>query len=131
MLCYILLCMSFRSLRVRCLWHPQADRQARLQSYTRVRSPECNYLLQVCIFTKEPLVFHGNYVLNIMTSELANSSDVHTSPSERDFERKAGEPLKGLEVQVRSNLKQNAEAVALGSSSSYVNCFITRLCFFV
>ncbi|XP_020630196.1 protein O-mannosyl-transferase 1-like [Orbicella faveolata] len=41
-----------------------------------------------------------------MTSELANSSDVHTSPSERDFERKAGEPLKGLEVQEKLEEKQ-------------------------
>ena len=69
------------------------------------------YLLHVCIFAKDPLVFHGNYVLNIMSSELANSSDVHASPSEPDSERKPGEPFKGLELaQVSPNLKQNAES---------------------
>ena len=57
-----------------------------------------------------------------MSSELANSSDVSTSPSERDIERKPGEPFKGLEVQVSPNLKQNTEA--LGYSSNYITCFI-------
>lgn len=83
------------------------------------------YQLYVCIFTEEPLVFHGNYVLNIMSSELANSSDVSTSPSERGFERKPGEPFKGLEVQVSPNLKQNMEA--LGSSSSYITCLMLSI----
>ena len=85
-----------------CLWHPFQTRAAtklRARSFLLLTA-ECNYLLHVCIFSEEPLVFHGNYVLNIMSSELANSSDVHTSPSEPDFERKAGKPFKGLEVQV-------------------------------
>ena len=71
---------------------------------TRAFAPDnrTNYLVLVCIFTEEPLDFHGNYVLNIMSTELANSSDVHTSPSKPDLERKAGErePFKALEVQV-------------------------------
>ena len=60
-----------------------------------------------------------------MSSELANSSDVSTSPSER----KPGEPFKGLEVQVSPNLKQNTEA--LGYSSNYITCFIKLFYFFV
>ena len=61
-----------------------------------------------------------------MSSELANSSDVHTSPSEPDFERKPGEPFKSPKVQVSPNviIKQNAEV--LGSSSSYIT-FKTRV----
>lgn len=57
-----------------------------------------------------------------MSSELANSSDVSTSPSECDFERKPGEPFKGLEVQVSPNTE------ARGSSSSYITCFIKIFC---
>lgn len=58
-----------------------------------------------------------------MSSELANSSDVDTSPSEPDFERNPSEPFNGLVVQVSSNF----ETEAPGSSSSYrCNLFITR-----
>lgn len=50
-----------------------------------------------------------------MSSELANLSDVHTSPSEPDFERKPGEHFKSLKVQVSTNfmIKQNAEVLDL------------------
>ena len=89
------------------------------------KSRECIYLLYVCIFTEEPLIFHGNYALNIMSSELANSSDVHTSPSEPGFERKP-EPFNSLKVQVSTNFKQNVEPLnvqVLGSSSSDISNF--------
>ena len=48
-----------------------------------------------------------------MSTELADSSDVHTSPSEPDFERKAGEPFKGREVQVSPEINLDLRQLAL------------------
>ena len=58
-----------------------------------------------------------------MSSELANSSDVHTSPSEPDFERKPGEPFNSLKVQVSPNFKQNVEPPECTSSWIFIQLY--------